>query len=70
MIEKKPQNNKLLYQYAGFAFQLMAGLGIAVFAGLKLDKWIHPPIPILTWLLPLLVLIAIIFKVVKDTSEK
>ena len=70
MNEKKPQNNRLLYQYAGFAFQLMAGLAIAVFAGLKADKWIKPPIPIFTWLLPLLVLIALLVKAVKDTSEK
>jgi hypothetical protein len=70
MNEKKPQNNKLLYQYAGFAFQLMAGLAIAVFAGLKLDKWIKPGIPVFTWLLPLLVLIAMLIKAVKDTSEK
>lgn len=70
MKEEKPQNNKLLYQYAGFAFQLMAGLAIAVFAGLKLDKWIKPGIPVFTWLLPLLVLIVILIKAVKDTSEK
>ncbi len=70
MNEKKPQNNKLLYQYAGFAFQLLVGLGIAVFAGIKLDGWIKPGIPIFTWLLPLLVLIAMLVKAVKDTSEK
>jgi len=70
MNEKKPQNNKLLYQYAGFAFQLLAALGIAVFAGLKLDAWIKPGIPVFTWLLPLLVLIGLIIKAVKDTSEK
>lgn len=70
MNEKKPQNNSLLYQYMGFAFQLMAGLALAVFAGLKLDKWIKPGIPIFIWVLPLLVLIALIVKVVKDTSQK
>jgi len=70
MNEKKPQNNNLLYQYMGFAFQLMAGLALAVFIGLKLDKWVKPGIPVFIWVLPLLVLIAMIVKVVKDTSRK
>jgi len=70
MDEKKPQKNNLLLQYSGLAFQLMAALAIGVFAGFKLDKWIKPGIPVFIWLLPLLILIAIIIKVVKDTSEK
>ena len=70
MNEKEPRNNNLLYQYMGFAFQLMAALAVAVFVGLKLDKWIKPGIPVFIWVLPLLVLIAMIIKVVKDTSEK
>lgn len=70
MNEKKPQNNNLLYQYMGFAFQLMAGLALAVFIGFNLDKWVKPGIPVFIWVLPLLVLIAMIVKVVKDTSRK
>jgi hypothetical protein len=70
MPAKKPPDNSLLYQYMGFAFQLMAGLALAVFIGFKLDKWIKPGIPVFIWLLPLLVLIATIIKAVKDTSRK
>jgi len=70
MQEKEPKNNSLLLRYMGFAFQLMGSLAIAVFGGLKLDKWIKPGIPIFIWVLPLLVLIAILIKVIKDTSEK
>ncbi|HVX52262.1 MAG TPA: hypothetical protein VHB48_19030 [Chitinophagaceae bacterium] len=69
MNEKKPQNNRLLYQYAGFAFQLLVLLGIAIYAGLKFDGWINPPIPVFVWLLPLLVIIFTIVKAVKDTSK-
>jgi hypothetical protein len=54
----------------GFAFQVMAGLALAVFIGLRLDKWIKPGIPVFIWLLPLLVLIATLIKAVKDTSGK
>jgi hypothetical protein len=69
MNEKKPPNNKLLYQYAGFAFQLLASLGIAIFAGLKLDGWIKPGIPVFVWLLPLLVIIITLIKAIRDTSK-
>lgn len=70
MQQEKPKNNSLVLRYMGFAFQLMASLAVAVFGGLKLDKWIKPGIPVFIWVLPLLVLIAILIKVIKDTSEK
>jgi Na+/glutamate symporter len=70
MPNEKPSNNNLLYQYMGFAFQFMAGIGLAVYAGFWLDKWIKPGIPVFIWLLPLAVIIATIVKAVKDTSGK
>ncbi len=57
-------------QYAGFAFQLMAALGLSVYIGIILDKWATFTIPLFTWLLPLLVLIGMLIKVVRDTSKK
>ena len=57
-------------QYAGFAAQLAVGLILAVYAGMWLDKRIDIGIPLLIWLLPLLLLIAMLLKVVKDTSKK
>jgi len=44
--------------------------GIAVFAGYKVDKWLKIPLPLLVWLLPLVVLIGIIYKLIKETSGK
>lgn len=70
MNEEKPQNNNLLLRYAGFAFQLMAALAVGVLGGYWLDKWIKPGIPIFIWVLPLLILIGILIRVVKDTSQK
>lgn len=67
-MEEKPKNT--LMQYAGFATQLAGVLLIAVFAGQWLDKHTGIDFPILIWLLPLLVLIALLIKVVKDTSSK
>jgi len=45
-------------------------LGIAVFAGYKVDQWIHTRIPLLVWLLPFVVLCVIIYKLIKDTSSR
>ncbi len=71
MIEnKKPGNQKLLLQYAGLTVQLLAALGIAVFAGIKLDDWLHIRFPVFVCALPLAVLIILMIKVIKDTSNK
>ena len=64
------QSNSSLMQYAGLATQLLVSLGLAVWIGNWVDKKISFTIPIFIWLLPLLVLIAILIKVVKDTSSK
>lgn len=67
MKEKAPDS---LMQYAGYAVQLAVGLGLAVWAGIWFDRKINIGIPIVSWLLPLVVLIGMLIKVVKDTSKK
>jgi len=57
-------------RYAGLATQMVVSLGIAVFIGLKTDKWLKLSFPILSWLLPLLVLAAIIYQIIKETGPK
>lgn len=57
-------------QYAGLAFQLIASLCIAVYGGLKLDTWLKITTPVFVWLLPLIVIIAMLIKIIKDTSKK
>ena len=65
----KPGSNILL-RYAGMGAQILVSLGLAVFIGLKLDAWIRTPFPVLVWLLPLLVIIGMIIKTIKDTSKQ
>ena len=55
-------------RYAGLATQMLVSLGIAVFIGLKVDNWLRLSFPILVWLLPLLVLAGIMYKIYKDTG--
>lgn len=57
-------------RYAGLGTQILVSLGLAVFAGYKLDKWFKIPLPLLVWLLPLIVLVMMIYKLIKETSEK
>ncbi len=63
-------NSYLLLKYASLGGQLVISMGLAVFAGLKADKWLKISFPLLGWLLPLVVLTAILFKIVKDTAPK
>jgi hypothetical protein len=68
MTGKKP--NTSLMQYAGFAAQLAIALLLAVYAGKWMDGKTGSSIPVFIWLLPLVLLIGILVKVVKDTSKK
>lgn len=62
-------NNNDLLRYAGLGTQLLAAIGIAVFAGLKADKWLHSS-PLFACVLPLAVLGGIFYKLVKDTGKQ
>lgn len=66
----KKNDNNLLLKYAGLATQLFIALGLSVYLGLKLDGWMALKNPIFVWVLPLVVIAAIIYKVIKDTSPK
>jgi F0F1-type ATP synthase assembly protein I len=63
-------NSSYLMQYAGLAFQLIAGLGLGVLAGIKADDWIDMSFPLFIWLMPLIILLAMFVKIFKDTSPR
>ncbi|MBB1283700.1 AtpZ/AtpI family protein [Flavisolibacter sp. BT320] len=66
------QNNSSndLLRYAGLGAQILVSIGIAVFVGLKADRWLNISFPLLVWLLPLLVVSAMIYKLIKETGTK
>ncbi|HYC28255.1 MAG TPA: AtpZ/AtpI family protein [Chitinophagaceae bacterium] len=68
--QRRPANNSDLLRYAGLGTQIFVSLGIAVFAGYKADQWLDIAIPLFVWLLPFVVLAAMIYKLVKETSKK
>lgn len=74
--QNKSENNKskaprnLLLYYSGMAFQFLAVIGLMVFIGLKADQYLDVSFPIFIWLLPLVIIAGLIFKAVRDTSNK
>lgn len=69
-MNEKDEGKRLMLRYAGFATQLVVALGLGVAAGYWLDKKASIAVPVFTWLLPLLILIVLFLKVIKDTSKK
>ena len=63
-------NDNLLLKYAGFATQLLVALALAVYIGIKADSWLHFKMPLAVWILPLIIIIALIYKAIKDTAPK
>jgi F0F1-type ATP synthase assembly protein I len=58
-----------LIRYAGLGTQLLAAIGLAVFLGLKADTRLHTS-PLFVVALPLLVLIGIFYKLVRETGKQ
>ena len=68
--QKSTRSKPDLMRYAGLGMQLFVGLGLAVFAGYKADKWLAFGFPILVLALPVIVLFLMIYKLIKETSKK
>lgn len=67
---QSPNNsNRDLRRYAGLGTQLLVAIGLAVFAGLKADKWLRTS-PLFSCILPLLALTGIFYKLVRDTAKR
>lgn len=67
MLNKK--DNSLL-QYAGIATQLLIGLGLITYLGIWIDKKLLITTPLFIWILPLLLLVGMLLKAIKDTNKK
>jgi len=62
-------NKRFFLRFASLGTQLLAAIGLTVFLGLKADKWLGT-LPLFSITLPLLTLIAIFYKIMRDTSTK
>ena len=57
-------------RYAGMSTQMLVAIGLSVFIGLKIDRWLKLSFPLLVWLLPLLALCVIFYKIARETSKR
>ena len=72
-MESKQRSNKSYsdpLRYASMGTQIFVALGLAVFVGLKVDRWLKISAPLLVLILPVIVLVGIIYKIVKETSKQ
>jgi hypothetical protein len=67
---RKISNRSELLRYAGLSSEVLASVGISVFLGIKADKWLKLSFPIFSLSLPLLVIISLIVRLVKESSRK
>lgn len=65
--KQKPSN--LLLRYAGLAFQMMAGIGVALWLGYLLDEKVDIRFPLFMIIFSLLALALLLWQIVKDTSR-
>ncbi|HEX2607967.1 MAG TPA: hypothetical protein VHK91_11330 [Flavisolibacter sp.] len=68
--QKPNKNNSELLRYAGWGTQLFVLLALSVYAGSKADKRLHFTTPLLVWILPFIMLVLMIYKLIKDTSQR
>ena len=68
-VERNRRNSQLL-RYSAITAQIFVSIGLGVFIGIKADCWLHLSFPLLVWLLPLVIIFGIMYKIIKDTSNK
>ena len=68
--KKQPENSNSYMRYATMGTQMIVIIGIGVFGGFKLDKWLEFKIPVFTILLSLLSVAAAIYLSIKDFIKK
>lgn len=70
MDKNSPSSNSKnnLRRYAALGTEMLVSIGIAVFIGLKADQWLHT-LPLFSCVLPLLVLIGIFYKLIRETGN-
>jgi hypothetical protein len=69
-MQKQNNAGNDVMRYAGLGAQILVSLGLAVFAGYHADKWLKLSFPLLVWALPFLVVSMMIYKLIKETSNK
>ena len=67
--EEKDSGQRNTLRYAGMATQWMVSLLVAVWLGLKLDKWIGWKFPVMLIILPILTLSGLFWQLIKSFNK-
>ncbi len=65
-LQKTKERLNSYARYSGLVFQMLAIIGIGVFGGIKIDKWLQTSFPIFTVILSFLSVILAIYYAIKD----
>ena len=68
--KKQPENSNAYMRYATMGTQMLVIIGIGVFGGYNLDKWLDFKVPVFTLLFSLGSVAAAIYLSVKDLIKK
>ena len=71
----KPSNsengrNAGLMRYMGLGFQFFVTILVMLVIGWKVDSWVQFHNPVFIWVLPLLAIVATLFKIIIETNKK
>jgi hypothetical protein len=64
------ERRRELLRWAGLSSEVVASVGVSVYLGIKGDKWLKPTFPILSWALPLLVIVVLLVNLIRAGSKK
>ncbi len=59
-----------LLKYASMATQFLVAIAFGLWPGIKADEQMKNSMPVLSWLLPLLIIAGLMIKIARDTSPK
>ncbi len=70
---KQPKEKKLLInfvKYSNIPFQMMAVIGLGLWAGISLDKWAELDFPIFTFCFAIFSVVIAVYVAIKDFIKK
>jgi len=71
MIKNKlPKGYNQFIEYSSLAFEMIAIMGLGVFAGIKLDDWLKLEFPVFTLVLMILSFVGAIYHAIKNFIKK
>ncbi len=68
--KSQPGNVNSYVRYSGLAFQMMATIGLGVWAGIKLDQWLKLKFPAFTITLSLLSVVGSLIQLIRGLPKE